>query len=343
MAKPGLLLVYIDGNTQPTGLTVPSIPLNPKGPTMMNDWLTKFRNPQRRRRNSAMPLEALEERVMLTGDVTAVLQNGDLKVTGDSGDNVVLVLGGGGIGALAPGFTIIPFEGTTINGDPDPLFIATEDPVDDMLLNFKKGGDNTVGVRNMMTLDDIIYKGGKQADVFGLDGVGVGGDVNAKTGKGDDVFGMQYSSISANLKLNTSSGDDKVGIQHSSIDGDLIGNTGSGNDAIGLLDVFIGDDVKAKTGSGDDIVLAYLVEVTGALNLNLGSGNDGVYAESSFLGGGGLINGGSGLDGGVLIDVDGSEEPTIKGFEADFIPGLEGIITDFEECMFEAFDVFFDE
>ena len=147
------------------------------------------------------------------------------------------------------GVLVTPFEGTTVNGFSSPQFIPVDSPIEDAFLTFKKGGNNTVEIRRFMTEDDIVYKGGKQDDVWIVRGMAVGVDINAKTGNGDDFISVIEGSIGKSMKVNTGSGDDKVDILEPFIDNDFIANLGKGNDTIYMSFTDIGDDAKVKLGS----------------------------------------------------------------------------------------------
>ncbi len=62
-------------------------------------------------KRSVLLLEPLEGRTLFCGDVTAILQNGSLMISGDSGDNQVV------ISSPAAGVTTITGrDNTTVNG-----------------------------------------------------------------------------------------------------------------------------------------------------------------------------------------------------------------------------------
>lgn len=300
----------------------------------------KLTKQARRRRtratlNHTASLEVLEDRMLLTGNVTAEIVNGDLRVTGDAEDNAIQIVGQDGEGVL-----VTPFDGTTVNGFSMPQFIPVDSPIDDVFLTFTKGGNNTIETREFMTEDDVVYKGGKQEDVFVARGMTVGGDINAKTGNGDDFVSVIGGSIDNSVKVNTGNDDDHVMINEPRIENDLVANLGKGDDTIYLAFVQIGDDANIKLGSGDDTLLADNANIADRLKLIMGSGNDRAWAGGgSSVAGKGLINGSSGEDRVLLGDVNG-EPPTVKGIEVGGFPGLDQTIDDFFASFSDSVAVF---
>lgn len=273
--------------------------------------------------NQTAPLEVLEDRKLLTGNVTIEIRNNDLRVTGDAEDNVIQIEGQNGSGIL-----VTPYEGTTINGNSGPQFIPIDGPIDDAFLTFRQGGNNTIEVRGFMTEDDVVYRGGNQDDVFVARSMTVGGDINARTGNGDDFVSVIGGEIDNSLKINTGNNDDQVLIVEPLIENDLAANLGGDDDTILIQFTQIGDDVNVRLGSGNDTLLAESVTIADRLTLNMGSGNDRAWAgNGSSLGGRGIVNGGSGVDQGLLEDVSG-ELPAVRGIESVEFPNVDQAIRD---------------
>jgi len=148
-------------------------------------------------------LESLESRCLLAGNVTVKVAGGNLFITGDNNDNVVLVAGTGTSGQYL-------VEGLT-----DSAGLPT---------NIRYNGTNNSsvivsGVKHSINVD---LKGGD--DAFGLTNANVKNDVNIEMGAGNDLVAIGSSSsvgidtiatlgpviIHGTLNVHTSGGNDDV-------------------------------------------------------------------------------------------------------------------------------------
>lgn len=218
----------------------------------------------RRRRSNPQP-EVLEQRALLS-NVTVSFKNGDVLVKGDSGDNTIEVTQEDGT------LWVRGSNGTTVNGYAASGYGNANFPFvpDDVKLIFSKGGKNEVHV-DVDVGDDVLFKGGRDADLFSYTGV-----------IGDD------------LKVVTSNGDDLVSLRGN------IGNTrvatGGGDDLVGVEDSVFRENLNVKTGSGDDLVEVEDPGVQGVFNINFGSGNDDFTQPGASDPYELRMNGGSGFD-----------------------------------------------
>src|SRR6478735_5868023 len=98
-----------------------------------------------RRGNRQVGIETLECRVLMNGDVSAVLKGGTLSMTGDDGDNhVVLTQPATGT------FRLTGLDGTTVNGQAFAEFMGASG---DVRVNTRTGGgDDTVEIRGAMQI-----------------------------------------------------------------------------------------------------------------------------------------------------------------------------------------------
>jgi hypothetical protein len=149
----------------------------------------------RRRDNcgGAVACETLENRRLLSGNVTAVFDGTTLIIKGDNKSNQIEIFGSG-----TPGYNIATSGGTTVNGQSgtvdDPVFIATGGIVP---ISIDMGnGDDEVRVSSVFTKDLSIATGNGD-DLVVLSGVGVTGNLDVNTGNGDDTVDIGGLSVFA--------------------------------------------------------------------------------------------------------------------------------------------------
>ncbi|MFK7820987.1 MAG: hypothetical protein AB8G99_19890 [Planctomycetaceae bacterium] len=270
----------------------------------------------RRRRNTSQPAtEALEDRVLLS-NVTVSFENGDLRLQGDSGDNVVTVEQHG------DRIIVQGFNGTELNGRSQSLLFATNGVRDDVIMNFQAGGDNLVGLKDIEVGDDVQFRGGRGADRFGFLSGSVGDDMRVRTGNGHDSVFIESSPVGDLLDINTGSGHDKVGLGGDDVQyKDVTVKTGKGRDGILFGGMRVRDDLNVNMGSGSDVVFAGELQVdeSGSFRLNLSGGNDDAYLFDSTIDSSVSVNGGSGFDGFETRNVNFAEAPSENGIERNFV------------------------
>ena len=149
-----------------------------------------FGNPaQRRQRRAAgnMPTEALEDRMLLS-NVTVSMSGGDLRIEGDSGDNVVHVR------QLAGALVVEGLQGTTINGQNNLVFQANG-VADDVIVDFRDDGNNAIVFENMNIGDDMQVKSGNGTDQVAIVETTIGDDLTIQTGDGKDTIALGQFSV----------------------------------------------------------------------------------------------------------------------------------------------------
>jgi hypothetical protein len=288
--------------------------------------LPLFRKERRRAHSSVAPLEALEDRVLLS-TVTVSFKGGNLTVKGDAENNTVGIEDNGMGGIVVRGY-----DGTEINEPGETEFVIDEASIaKNAKLLFNAGGDNTVYL-GVDVGGNVIYKGGKQVDNFAINDASVGKKVNVKTSDGDDLVGMQGATIGA-FNANTGNDNDTIGIINSFIGGSTKLNTGNGDDVVGSAFTTFDGAVNAKTGNGDDGVF---VDATfnSKTSVNLGNGDDDLIAYGTFSGPV-KANGG----GGENDQIDG--DPSIAGQEPRGFEGLSPTdgYSDIEAAFIAAFEI----
>ncbi len=241
-----------------------------------------------------LDFDDLESRVMLAGDVTAVLDGGTLTITGDGegnalrldqvGDTVV-------VSGLFDAGNVNPASNTTINGlTSAELFQGVTNLVvnlgggDDILLLgqdsfLELDGDLNI---DMSTGNDIVVIGtgnnnGEKGDngdyVALLDEyqsggfVNVGGEANISLGSGDDTLFMEDVEIGTEPNQNA-----------------LRIFAGSGSDGIDMRNVILNEDLLMELGAGDDIVNAVNVQIAHDVELFGEAGNDYIQLNNVSVG-----------------------------------------------------------
>ncbi len=220
-------------------------------------------------------IEPVERRVMLSGDVTAQLNNlGDLVLRGDSESNEVHV-------ALVDGSIVVSgMDDTTINGETN----SSRFDADGLTRNLR--------IR-MLGGDDLVIVGGEtheeptQALVEGDDDepkLTVPGNVDINTGSGHDTVRVSFVDIGGKLTVRTGTGEDIVdvgrgpgfaGEDHD--DSLLVAAAVNGEDGSGggpPADVSTGACVLIATGSGADQVKVAFSDIATDMKVTTGSGED---------------------------------------------------------------------
>src|SRR5687767_10990720 len=93
-------------------------------------------------------LEALENRLMMNGNVLALLQSGDLIVRGDADDNQ-FVMSRRSTGAIR----IKGLEDTTINGKKS---VDLPQPSDDLMILMQQGGEDHVSIQGRFIVRAVM-------------------------------------------------------------------------------------------------------------------------------------------------------------------------------------------
>jgi hypothetical protein len=134
---------------------------------------------RRDNRGDAVAWESLENRRLLSGNVTAVFDGTTLIIKGDNKANQIEINGSG-----TPGYNIFTSGGTTVNGQPGTAFVPTggEAPISIDMGN----GEDEVRVSSVFTKDLSIATGNGD-DFVRLSGAGVHGDLDVNTGNGEDA------------------------------------------------------------------------------------------------------------------------------------------------------------
>ena len=255
--------------------------------------------------------EALEHRVLLSGDVLASVVHGNLNIRGDLlGNNLVVTPG------VNAGEVVITSgaDATTINGLSGPITLHGVTGNVDIRMG---AGDDILTMSNLSLLGKVSINGQKGANTLTLNNVQVannlkilsvttatiadttvGKDLQMNlTGPGGENVALRSVTVQRNTKITTGKGPDILTIDDSTFHGAARLNTGQGadiiaieahGDAMGPPTLFDGP-VSISLGAGDDTLR---LGVTGQ------TGNRSVFADKASF------NGGKGRD--TLLNFDAS-------------------------------------
>lgn len=300
-----------------------------------------FRQAPRPRRRPSWRgrIESLEGRILLSGDVSAVVHEGNLNLQGDGEDNLVEVT------VTGDGVIVRGLDGTTINGAGDDFVaFAGVDTIDGNLVVNLRGGDDVLLLSGGLNVGrDVRFHGGAGDDRVGLENVSIGHDFNARMSHGDDGIHIEDSSIGGQVHVISGEGDETLAIRTTSIGGDLkLGakrgdaavhldetmvagrmrlSFGGGNDGVFVEDSELGQLV-VRSRSGDDFVMAESTHVAGKVRIGLGRGDDAVVMTgSSEIEGSFRANGKRGSDTADLsASVSFARPPVLRHFAFDDLP-----------------------
>ncbi len=208
----------------------------------------------------AVGVEALEPRLLMSGNVVVTMADGDVLVRGDRADNAVVVDQDG----LADGqIRLVGADGTTINGQAEMIL---DDVVGVLTFDLRRG-DDAVALDGVTLVGDLTALGGRGDNTVVLTDVDIAGDVTIRNRRGADTFELTGASrIGDDLTIDNRSGGATTTITGVSDDGDpptitpveIAGNVSvlsrRGATVATLEHVTIGGDMDVWNGRGFDVL-----------------------------------------------------------------------------------------
>jgi hypothetical protein len=226
--------------------------------------------------------EALEDRILLAGDVSAVLQGSTLYIIGDSAGNDVNI-GQDDLGNI----TVQGTDGTSINHDSsgNPLVFSG---VKNISASLDGGDDRLIIGGEDETAETGVTAAEEEADEEGPK-LSLAGCLTVATGSGDDVVRMSFTQVQGNVTILTDGGNDAVDVGR----GPGFGGEDHVEPAPATLspslapslpddgggppsDVRIGGSLTIVTGCGNDGVKVGFTDVQNNVTINTGDGNDNI-------------------------------------------------------------------
>ncbi|WP_425617580.1 hypothetical protein NA78x_001261 [Anatilimnocola sp. NA78] len=247
---------------------------------------------------SLLSIEALEQRAMMAGNITAAVTKGTLVIKGDANANEIII----GQGATAGSIKLTAVTGTTINSGTVDVTLSGITKLDIRML----GGNDKVGIAN-----DVDYVN----DLFAAIATYPEGDAEEDNGlfdwlSGDDEeefdiddpnFTLQQlaqlpTRVNSNTFIDLGEGDDTLVMTMRS-NGNIQVEGGAGNDLIlsmlsSATHLLINTDPRRGTAMGDDLAAVVLNTVRGDLAITTGALDDGVVVLGTTVGNLGVGTGG---------------------------------------------------
>lgn len=238
--------------------------------------------PKRRRlRHSSSVTEPLEQRALLTGNVTAEIVDNNLLLTGDDDDNELEVT------VFDGNVTVRGFNGTQINGT-NAAFVAfanTGTLPGKLLGSFGKGNDRLLLTRGLVVEQPVRIETGSGRDSLGLMSVTLNKDIKAVMGSGQDSVSIQDSVILRKTNLKGSNGNDLFRLDSSDLGGKTFFSSGAHDDTVVVGTTRVRDNLGISTSSGNDTIVVTATRVDGAMDTRTLDGTDKVRMIDSRVAG----------------------------------------------------------
>lgn len=263
---------------------------------------------------STSPIEALEQRALLAGDLAAKVVRGDLILEGDRSANKAEI-------SVVDGDVVVTgIDGTTINGEETfTAFSGTNQIPDDLVMRLGGGSDEIVldggldvndtidarldsGANTFSVIDvtarNLFIRGAGANTVYLSDQTTIEQDFVVRfKGNGADTIALMGADIGDDVSIAAGHGENNIALDGANVGDVAKVSGGKHNDNLYLKDSNVRDDLSVKTSRGVDFVMLDGSEVSDKTGLNLGAGNDHVrITNESRLGRGIRTTGGSGQD-----------------------------------------------
>ena len=222
-------------------------------------------------------IQSLENRRLLTGDVSVELSSADsrdLQITGDGSSNQIIVEE-----IAVDRIRVSGRDGTRVNGGNSATFTVRDDVRIDM-----NGGNDTVTVRNL-NLDnyshsDLSINLGTGNDTLVVDSTDLGDDLDVVAGHGNDDIDVLETTAS-DVRIDGEYGDDEVFLDELAARASVSVDTGEDDDTVSVYDSNIGNDLIITTDAGQDDAIVHSTDVADDISINTGSNNDYVAVDRS--------------------------------------------------------------
>ncbi len=275
------------------------------------------------RRSVRLGVEALEDRRLLAGNITATFFGGNLVIRGDALDNsltvsqtaptTVSVLGKTNAGTAT---TVNGLAGPVVfNGVLNSIDIDTKGGNDQILIGNNSADLNSLnneilfgagssfsGLASARTVvkNSIVVRGGDGIDAVGII-ADVGGDIYADLGANNDGIGVQNSVVRGSVIFEGGTGDQpSLLVRNSQVSNQIIINGGTGSNRM-IVSGSSAAGVSLNGKDGSDTVEVSSSNITNNLAINELGGSDSTVVTGSRIGGSLSLDAGSGDDS-VTID-----------------------------------------
>jgi len=176
-------------------------------------------------------LERLEPRLLLSGNVAAVVSGGILTITGDNLDNQISIDQSG----LDPDqFRVTALDSTWVNGTCDVVLSGV---TRGMKISMEDGNDSVV-LDSVAVPGNLKVDGGDGSNSLVIDPSIIYGSLTVKNGEGHDVFSLIDSTVNGKVKIDNGSGGSVTSLSGSEVWGKLSVKNKVGYDVFVLHPLF---------------------------------------------------------------------------------------------------------
>jgi len=229
-------------------------------------------------RDAPARFEALEPRLLLAGDVSAVVVGGNLLITGDGAANEIVI---DQDGLAANEFRLRSgADATTVNGEDEVIVGGV---TGDVRANLR-GGDDVLEIVDAVVGGDLLVHGRRGDDTVAVSGCDVGGKIVVREGEGAGVVDLTGSEAGGDVHLFAGGGGVTATVSQLRTGGDFGFCGGGGEDSLDVNEMEVGRSFRSNTGAGNDTVTLDEVYVHGTSLLTMGSGEDYLEFESNVDG-----------------------------------------------------------
>lgn len=244
---------------------------------------------KRRQFTTKLGMERLEDRLALTGNVTAEVIDRTLFVTGDQEANYVY------LETTGDQASVLGAADTKINGSHEQVVL---NEFDNVVVNLRGGNDTLssfyIVANGNMELDggegqdnvafqtfsmvnisgNLTIRNFERVNVVGPEQFFVGGnlDISAHRESAEGQIAiylimMNYSNVGGDLRIVTNGTEDRIGIAHLTIENNLSVNVGAFNDSVELYGCHVFGSTTLIGGSGTDTVTLNFNSFDGGLDV----------------------------------------------------------------------------
>ncbi len=256
--------------------------------------------------NRTLSFQQLEDRRLMAGDVSVVVKNGTINITGDNKDDAIVIeqVGSGQykIFGTTGGNTTInkqstPQTFTGVTGDFNIDLKGGNDDVDFENVNFgqavtlprnltiKDVGNDVMNVNNVNVLGNVSLTGGSGNRVISFDNTAISGGFSANLGSGGTILYFINASVGSptvnagknDTSIKLGNGGSIVEIFNAKFERDLTANMSSNNNDDSIFEVdggTVGRNASVTMGNGTDHVSLNNFAISEKLTVKTGNGND---------------------------------------------------------------------
>ncbi|MCU0705692.1 MAG: hypothetical protein MUF18_17115 [Fimbriiglobus sp.] len=247
-------------------------------------------------------LQTLEARENPSGNVTATLIGGQLKIEGDDFANDIRV------SQTSTAVTVAGRNGTLVNGVASVRFAAANLQQAEIKMN---GGNDVVAIARLVTGGDQVIELGDGNDRINLNGDVTGTLVAVIGGQGDDTVTGTNLTSGGDMNFQLEDGVGRVTLNTATLLKSLTISTKDGADVISATGLSVGEDFAIETALGNDRVSLSGVSVGRGFTLNTDLGVD-VVSMANFSAANADIQTGDGNDTVTLSGVNILENITVN-------------------------------